>query len=144
VIAAVLVIGFAVFATVDKTQGSSYSVAYLQVYGLAAFMGVVSILFIQSLVSIAIFNYFRTHHQSEHHIWNTTLAPLISVVGQAVVLYLAIKNIDFLGSGYGYAKWMVGIDCAIFVLGYLGALYIKSNNRAKYETIGRMINEGMG
>jgi amino acid transporter len=143
VIAALIIIAFAVRATVNPDQGASYSVAYLQVYGLMAFMGVVSILAIQALVSVAIWNYFRTHHPSEHHIWNHTLAPLISVVGQVVVLYLAIKNIDFLGSGYSYAKWLVVIDALIFVAGIGAALYLKSANRAKYETIGRLINEGM-
>lgn len=142
-IAALIIIGFAARAAVNPTQGAPYSVAYLQVYGLMAFMGVVSILFIQSLVSVAIFNYFRTHHREEHHLWTTMLAPLISVIGQAVVLYLAIKNIDFLGSGYSYAKWLVVIDAIIFVGGFAGALYIKSTNRAKYEVIGRMINEGL-
>jgi amino acid transporter len=143
VIAALIIIAFAVRATVNPDQGASYSVAYLQVYGLMAFMGVVSILAIQALVSVAIWNYFRTHHPSEHHIWNHTLAPLISVIGQGVVLYLAIKNIDFLGSGYNYAKWLVVIDALIFVAGIGAALYLKSADRAKYETIGRMINEGL-
>jgi amino acid transporter len=143
VIAALIIIGFAVFATVNADQGATYSVAYLQVYGLMAFMGVVSILAIQSLVSVAIWNYFRTHHPSEHKLWNHTIAPLISVVGQVIVLYLAIKNIDFLGSGYGYAKVLVALDVAIFVLGIGYAYYVKSNDRAKYETIGRMINEGL-
>jgi amino acid transporter len=143
VIAALIVIAFAVRAAVNPDQGAAYSVAYLQVYGLMAFMGVVSILAIQGLVSVAIWNYFRTHHPSEHRLWNHTLAPLISVVGQGVVLYLAIKNIDFLGSGYSYAKWLVVIDALIFVAGIGAALYLKSANRAKYETIGRLINEGL-
>ena len=41
---------------------SATSVGYIQLYGLMAFMGVVLILFIQALVSVAIWNYFRTHH----------------------------------------------------------------------------------
>src|SRR5690349_8199247 len=94
VIAALIVLAFAVFATVDNSLGASYSVGYLQVYGLMAFMGVVLILFIQALVSIAIWNYFRTHHPGEHHIWTHTLAPLISVVGQVAVLSVAIDKID--------------------------------------------------
>src|SRR5438132_1084548 len=43
VIAALIIVAFAVFASVNKSQGAPYSVAYLQVYGLMAFMGVVSI-----------------------------------------------------------------------------------------------------
>jgi len=143
VIAALIVLAFAVFATVDNSLGASYSVGYLQVYGLMAFMGVVLILFIQALVSIAIWNYFRTHHPGEHHIWTHTLAPLISVVGQVAVLSVAIDKIDFLGGGYHYAWYLVIIDVLVFVGGIGYALYLKSSDRAKYETIGRMVHEGL-
>ena len=132
----------ALFAAVSPKLGAPDSVGYLQVYGLMAVMGVVSILAIQALVSVAIFNYFRTHHKADHHWWTTTLAPLIAAVSQAYVLYLAIKNLNFLGSGYSYAKWLCWGDLAIFLAGLGYAFYLKSHNRAKYETIGRMINQG--
>src|SRR5689334_12718437 len=124
-------------------QPAAFSVAYLQVYGLMAVMGVVSILAIQALVSIAIVNYFRTHHAADHHWWTTTTAPIIAAVTQAYVLYLAIDNLTFLGAGYWYAKWLCWADLAIFIGGIAYALYVKSNDRAKYETIGRLVNEGL-
>lgn len=142
-IATVIVIIFALFATVDSKLGAADSVGYLQIYGLMAMMGVVSILAIQALVSLAIFNYFRTHHQTDHHWWKTTVAPLISAIGQAVILYLALKNLTFLGSGYSYAKWLVWGDLLIFLVGLGYAFWVKSHDRAKYETIGRMINQGL-
>jgi hypothetical protein len=142
-IAALILLAFVLFATADPKLGAANSVGYVQVYGLMAVMGVVSILAIQALVSLAIFNYFRTHHQDEHHWWTTILAPLISLVSQAVVLYLAISNLNFLGSGYSYAKWLCWGDLAIFVAGLGYAFYLKSKDRAKYETVGRMINQGL-
>jgi amino acid transporter len=142
-VAAILVGLFALFAAVDPKLGAADSVGYLQVYGLMAVMGVVSILAIQAIVSIAIFNYFRTHHKEDHHWWTTIIAPLLATVSQAYVLYLAIKNLDFLGSGYSYAKWLVWGDLAIFLGGLGYALYLKYQNRAKYETVGRMINQGL-
>ena len=108
-----------------------------------AVMGVVSILAIQALVSVAIFRYFRTHYKEEHHWWTTITAPVLATISQVYVLYLAIKNLDFLGSGYGYAKWLCWGDLAIFLVGLGYAFYVKSNDRAKYETIGRMINQGL-
>ncbi|HYX85262.1 MAG TPA: APC family permease [Gaiellales bacterium] len=143
VIAGLIVIAFALFATTAAGSDSATSIAYVQLYGLMAFMGVVLILFIQALVSVAIWNYFRTHHPSEHHIWNHTLAPLISVIGQAVVLFIAIRKIDFLGAGYHYAWYLVIIDVLVFAGGIAYALFLKSANRAKYETIGRMVHEGL-
>ncbi len=143
VIALLIVLAFVEFATVDKKLGAADSVAYIQVYGLMAVMGVVSILAIQALVSVAIWNYFRTNHEADHHWWTTVTAPILAVISQAVVLYLAISNLKFLGSGYGYANDLVYLDVVIFLGGLLYAFYLKSSNRAKYETIGRMINEGM-
>jgi amino acid transporter len=143
VIAALIVIAFALFATTAAGSDSATSIAYVQLYGLMAFMGVVLILFIQALVSVAIWNYFRTHHPSEHHIWTHTIAPLISVVAQVLVLAIAIQKIDFLGAGYRYAWYLVILDVLVFVGGIGYALYLKSNDRAKYETIGRMVHEGL-
>jgi hypothetical protein len=143
VIAAVIMGVFALFAAVDPKLGASDSVAYLQVYGLMAVMGVISILAIQALVSIAIFNYFRVHRRAEQHWWKTILAPVIATVTQALVLYLAISHLSFLGSGYSYAKWLAWGDLAIFLAGLGYAYYLKRNERAKYETVGRMINQGL-
>jgi amino acid transporter len=143
VAAAVITSAFVLFAAVTAKVGASQSVAYIQVYGLMAVMGVVSILAIQALVSIAIFNYFRTHHAEEHHWWTTITAPVIATVSQAYVLYLAISHLDFLGSGYSYAKWLCWGDLAIFLSGLGYAVYLKRKNRAKYETVGRMINQGL-
>lgn len=143
VVAIVILILFALGASVNKKLGAGDSVAYVQVYGLMAVMGVVSILAIQALVSVAIFTYFRTHHKDEHHWWTTMTAPILSTIGQGIVLYLAIKNLNFLGSGYSYTKWLVWGDLLIFLGGLGYAFYIKSNDKAKFDTIGRMINEGM-
>ncbi len=143
VIAALILLAFALFAAVDPKLGAADSVGYLQVYGLMAVMGVVSILAIQAIVSVAIFNYFRTHHKEDHHWWTTITAPLLAAVTQAYVLYLAIKNLKFLGSGYSYAKWLCWGDLAIFLVGLGYAFYLKRRKRAKYETIGRMINRGL-
>ena len=143
VIAAGIVLAFKFFTDTAAGTDAATSQAYVQLYGLAAFMGVVIILFIQALVSVAIWNYFRTHHPSEHRLWNHTLAPLISVIGQIAVLAVAIDKIDFLGAGYHYAWYLVIIDVLVFAGGIAYAMYLKSGNRAKYETIGRMINEGL-
>ena len=143
VIAALILLAFVLFATADKKLGAADSIGYLQVYGLMAVMGVVSILAIQALVSVAIFNYFRTHHAADHHWWKTMVAPALAAVSQAYVLYLAIKNLKFLGSGYGYAKWLCIIDLLVFLGGLAYAYWLKSRDREKFETVGRMINRGL-
>jgi len=71
------------------------------------------------------------------------LAPAISFVGQAIVLYLLFKNLDFLGSGYHYANYLGWIDLGIFLIGLGGAFYLKRKDRARYDAVGRLINEGI-
>jgi amino acid transporter len=138
-IAALIVLGFAIFAGTRDPA----SQAYLQLYGLMAVMGVIIILAVQAVVSIAVWNYFRVHHPDEQHWWKTMLAPAISFVAQGVVLYLLFNNLDFLGSGYGYANWLGPIDLGIFLIGLAGAFYLKRKDRARYEAVGRLINEGI-
>jgi amino acid transporter len=117
--------------------------AYLQLYGLMAVMGVIIILSVQALVSLAIFSYFRTHHPEEHHAWKTILAPLISFVAQGIVLYLLFHNLELIGSGYDYANYLGWIDLGVFLVGIGGALWLKRRDEARFDNIGRLVNEGV-
>ena len=74
VIAALIVIGFAVFTGSNDPT----SQAYLQLYGLMAVMGVIVILSVQALVSLSIFIYFERHPGRRVHWWKTRLAPAIA------------------------------------------------------------------
>jgi amino acid transporter len=138
-IAALIVLGFAIFTGTHDPA----SQAYLQLYGLMAVMGVIIILAVQAIVSVAVWNYFRVHYPQEQHWWRTMLAPAISFVAQGIVLYLLFKNLDFLGSGYHYANYLGWIDLGIFLVGLGGALYLKRKDRARYDAVGRLINEGI-
>ena len=139
VIAALIVIGFALFTGSNDPA----SQAYLQLYGLMAVMGVIVILSVQALVSISILLYFRRHHEAEVHWWRTIVAPGLAFLSQGFVVYLLFDNISFLGSGYGYAKWLGPIDLLVVLIGVGFAFYLKDRNRAKYESAGRLINEGL-
>ena len=58
-------------------------------------------------------------------------------------MYLLFGNIKFLGSGYSYANWLGPIDAAVLIGGIAFAFYLKSHHREKYESAGRLINEGL-
>jgi amino acid transporter len=139
VVAALIVIGFWIFTGSDDPT----SQAYYQVYGLMALMGVIIILSVQALVSLSIFIYFERHHELSGHWWKTRLAPAIAFLSQVYVVYLLFGNIKFLGSGYGYANWLGPIDAAVVALGICYAYYLRRSNREKYESAGRLINEGL-
>src|ERR1700674_3558833 len=139
VIAALIVIAFGVFAGRDNPTQQ----AYVDLYGLMAVMGVIVILAIQALVSIAILRYFWQNHGTEVHWWSTVRAPIISFVGQAIVLVLLFQNISFIAGTAGLVKWLGPIDAAIFILGIGLAFYLKSSQPEKYKTLGRLIHDGL-
>lgn len=139
VIAAVIVILFAIFAGMNNPTQQ----AYVDLYGLMAIMGVIIILAVQALVSIAILLYFWQNHGTEVHWWSTVLAPIISFVGQAFVLYLLFTNIDFVSGGLGFARWLGPIDLVVVAAGVILAFYIRNSQPEKYKTLGRLIHEDL-
>src|ERR1700735_2134694 len=106
VIAAIIIGLFAIFTGSDNPN----SQAYLQLYGLMAVMGVIIILSVQAVVSLAVLVYYERFHKDEVHWWKTRLAPLLAFISQAFVVYLLFTNISFLGGGYNYANWLGPID----------------------------------
>jgi amino acid transporter len=138
-IAGLVVIAFAIFAGRDNPTQQ----AYLDLYGLMAVMGVIVILAVQAVVSVAILRYFWLNHGTEVHWWSTVLAPIISFVGQAAVLFLLFQNLSFIGGGLGLANWLGPIDAVIFALGIGLAFYFKNSQPDKYKTLGRLIHEGL-
>ena len=139
VIAAVIVALFAIFGGRDNPNTQ----AYLELYGLMAVMGVIVILAVQALVSVAILRYFWLNHGTEVHWWSTVLAPIISFVGQAVVLVLLIQNFGFIAGSFRLANYLIWIDLAIFAVGIGLAFYLKSSQPDKYKTLGRLIHENL-
>jgi amino acid transporter len=139
VIAAIIIGLFALFTGTNNPT----SQAYLQLYGLMAVMGVIIILSVQALVSLSILIYYERYHRDEVNWWKTRLAPLISFFTQAYVVYLLFTNITFLGGGYNYANWLGPIDGVVVVLGVGAAFYYKKYRPSRFETAGRLINEGL-
>jgi amino acid transporter len=138
-IAAAIVIAFALIGGRDNPTQQ----AYLELYGLMAIMGVIIILAVQALVSLAIMVYFLRNHREEVHWFRTVAAPVISFIGQAVVLLLLFQNISFIGGGLSFANWLGPIDLVVFILGIGGALYLRRMQPEKYKTVGRLINDGL-
>jgi amino acid transporter len=138
-IAAIIIALFAIFTG----TGNPLKQAYLQAFSGMSIMGVIIILAIQALVSVAIIFYFERNHRDEAHWWKTWLAPALSFLGQAGLLYLLIKNLAFIGGGFGYFNFFAPIDLAVFLVGLAVAFYWRSTSRDKYAIIGRMVHEDL-
>ena len=140
IVAAIIIGLFAIFTGTNDPN----SQAYLQLYGLMAVMGVIIILSVQALVSLAILIYYERFHRDEVHWWKTRLAPALAFVSQLAVVWLLFANIGFLGAAnYSYAYWLGPIDLAVVLGGIAFALYLKRRDPARYERAGRLINEGL-
>lgn len=138
VIAAIILILFVVFMGSDDPTRQ----AFLGVYGLLALIGTMLIMFAQAVVSIAIIRYFLKKHPEDFNWFTTGLCPIIAFAAQIYIIYLLWDNLDFLGGGLAFANWIPWINLAIVVIGFVGALYLKTADPAKYDRIGRLINTG--
>ena len=68
---------------------------------------------------------------------------MIAILGQVFAIYLLFKNIHVLAGTIGYAD-LIGPLAVIAVIGSIVyAIALKQRNRAKFEMIGRMIDEGV-
>lgn len=131
----------------------------LDVYYWLAVQGVIWIILVQALTSLAVWAYFRREPASERHWWKTTVAPWIGFLAQLLVLYLCYKYLSSLAAGdVLYVKelgrigpwsgfeiditWLGIIGVAVPVLALVYALYLRKADPAKYEIAGRFINEG--
>jgi amino acid transporter len=140
VLAALIIVAFClVMGTDDPTKQ-----AYLGIYGLMALVGTALIMFAQALVSVAIIFYFMKNHPEEHHWFETMVAPAIAFIAQIIVLYMLFTNMDFLGGGLPFANWILWIDLGVLVIGFAGALYLKSAKPQVYDQLGRIMYEGLG
>jgi amino acid transporter len=121
--------------------GDAFDVAYVRIYTMMAVQGVVWILAIQAVCALAIIVYHRRHRHTDSPLI-VVVCPVIAILGQVFAIYLLFKNIDTLAGTIGY----VDLIAPIAVIGVVGsiayALMLKRTNRAKYDMIGRMIDEG--
>ncbi|MBD0317533.1 MAG: hypothetical protein ICV71_03345 [Thermoleophilia bacterium] len=121
--------------------GDLTSQAYLQVYGLMAVMGVIHhprhpgarlardprLLLAPGRTSLV-----EDGHLPDHRLRRSGDRPLPALPERRIPR-----------SGYGYAKILEPIDAGVFVIGLLTALWLKRGDRAKYDTIGRLVYEGV-
>src|SRR5688500_18443431 len=106
-----------------------------------AVQGVVWILAIQATCALAVLVWHRRHKHPDSF-WVVTVAPIIAILGQVFTIYLLFANIATLAGTIGYVDLIAPIAVVVIVGALIYALVLKRNDRAKFVTIGRMIDEG--
>jgi amino acid transporter len=123
---------------------SSNSAALLKLGTWVPLFGVLGILFVQGLCSVAIVRYFWTQARDEFHWWRTALAPAIGTLAMAGACYLVIANrADLSGAGDApFIKLIPWEVLATFVIGIGIGLYYRSADRERFDNIGRHVFDG--
>jgi amino acid transporter len=132
--------------------------APLEAYGWLAVQGVIWIVLVQGLTAFSTFFYYRRHYPDEMHPIRTIAAPWIAFLAQMAVLLLLYHNLYFLAAGSTYVdpvfelfsgwaelqfSWIGIIGVLLPAAAVAYAFYVKHTNRAKYELMGRFVNEGV-
>jgi amino acid transporter len=128
---------------IDEGFDDPTAAAYVGVYGMMAVQGVVYILAIQALCALAIIVYFRKHKDLNSNLLVVVVCPVIAILAQVYAIYLLFKNIHTIAGTISYADqiWWIAIVGVVIAAAY--AFYIKTNDREKYDLIGRVIDEGI-
>ena len=121
--------------------GDAFDTAYVRIYTMMAVQGVVWLLTIQVVCALAVILWHRRHKHPDSWVI-VTLCPIIAIVGQVFALYLLFANIDVLAGTIGYVDLIGPIAIIGVVAALLYAAALKRTNRAKFDMIGRMIDEG--
>ena len=106
-------------------------------------LGVLGILVVQGLCSLAIVRFFLTEARDGFHVVKTLIAPIIGALAMAGACYLLIANRGVL-SGAGdslFVKLIPFTVLAVFVAGMALALYLRARDQETYAQVGRFTPE---
>ena len=106
-------------------------------------LGVLGILAVQGLCSVAIIRFFWTEARDGFHWFKTLVAPILGTLAMAGACYLLIANRGVL-SGAGdsvFIKAIPWVVLVVFVAGMVLGLVMRSRSKETYAKIGRFSPE---
>ena len=133
----------AVYMLCFTVADSSTEAALLKLGTWSPLLGVLGILAVQGLCSVAIIRFFLTEARDGFHPVKTLIAPIIGCAAMAGACYLLIANRGVL-SGAGdalYIKLVPFTVLAMFAAGVILALVMRLRSHERYGAIGRFVRE---
>jgi amino acid transporter len=122
---------------------SSTEAALLKLGTWTPLLGVLGILAVQGLCSVAIIRFFLTEARDGFHWFKTLVAPIIGTLAMAGACYLLIANRGVL-SGAGDAVFIKAVPwlvVAMFAAGMVIALVLRAKAKDRYAAVGRFSRE---
>ncbi len=110
----------------------------MDLYAKMVGVGIYALMVLMTLASVAVLIFFRRNPQPGTSPLKTTIAPIVSIVSFAVVLYLATTNMDLVsGLTGGLAVGLVVLTYLVIVAGAVAAAIYRKNKPETFERIGR-------
>jgi amino acid transporter len=122
---------------------SSTEAALLKLGTWTPLLGVLGILAVQGLCSVAIIRFFLTEARDGFHWFKTLVAPIVGTLAMAGACYLLISNRAVL-SGAGDALFIKAVPwvvLVVFAAGMVLGLVLRRRSRETYAKIGRFSRE---
>lgn len=110
---------------------------YLEVFLLMVAPGVLAVVVLQALCSVAIVVFFN-HHEKQHGLthWSTTIAPGLSFVALSVASWLIATNFEYFSNRTGAMNWiLLSVLPISFGAGVMRTLYMRRNRPEQYERL---------
>jgi amino acid transporter len=146
VAATTVTVAVTLYCAAFTISDSSTIAALLKLATWSPLLGVLGILFVQGVCSLAVIRYFLTEARDGFHPWKTLVAPILGALAMAGACYLLISNRAAL-SGAGdalYVKSIPWVAIAMFAIGIVAALYLRSKDSDRYHAIGRFEHDALG
>src|SRR5215218_8253841 len=112
---------------------SSTEAALLKLGTWSPLLGVLGILFVQGICSVAVIRFFLTEARDGFHAWKTLIAPMLGTLAMAGACYLLISNRASL-SGAGdtpFIKYLPWVALAMFAIGIVAALWLRTSDQER-------------
>ena len=104
-------------------------------------IGAIAVIFSQLVAAVAIFVFFR-RSSVDKRLWNTAVAPLLSIIGLAAFLVLTLASLDVLLAVDGLvAALMVALVFLALLGGMAYGAYLRSADPERYDRLAHGLTE---
>jgi amino acid transporter len=115
-------------------SGADANIAYAALAGIGGY----SLILLLLLTSISVLAYLRVKRASAVTVFESTIAPIVAIVGLVMVAVLATMNIHIIiGGPAGLPLIVLALTYLIFAIGIAHALILKRKGSPAYARIGR-------